>query len=238
VKRLSCVLCAVGLITACRLDLDDVRAPRGESSHDAGGPESGALQDGAVFDGKDGGEPEGPVHHEACAMPLPSVLPPEPFVAMDARGRPVFDYYRDLPCDDPVVEGYPTCEEYAGQPAIECVYCAGATRLCQTWNSQVPGERCAPLTMADPSCVTCVPPAAKRRACCEGLDPSCEPWPFEGKVKTGGACAVHADCEPGLVCIVSPEPLSESVHYAYGLCACPEAPYPATQCSVERVSSP
>ncbi len=158
--------------------------------------EAGIAHDG----GPDGTSP-GPAQHGSCTQSAPADLP---FVSVpsDARGRPLFDLFRDHACTDEGVESYPTCQSYDANSAWQCSACFGAgsadSALCVNRDARAPG--CLMLTSLDGSCSACVSAQGKAKACCAGLDVDCRPWPFDGSSGPGQLCAGHADCSPGLVC--------------------------------------
>jgi hypothetical protein len=83
------------------------------------------------------------------------------------------------------------------------------------------------VAFAGESCLAVVRDTDKAHACCSGLIPEldCQRWPFEGTRAPGESCAVHADCQAGLLCIaeglVELDPVPEGEPNPYGLCLCP-----------------
>jgi hypothetical protein len=160
-----------------------------------------------------------PVRHPSCSKYLLPPMRELPNIASDARGRPSFDLWRDIPCAD--VADYPLCtpEALAGTTAWGCDSCwigqPGDQGICSTGygttDCTVESEL---LSLRDGTCRTCAPIEAHARACCARLPGfDCRAWPYPSDSQPGEACARHADCEPGLVCIQG--------GVGYGMCVCP-----------------
>jgi len=173
-----------------------------------------------------------PVRHEACTTDFPAFAP-EPFVATDATGRPLFDASRDISCED--AAAYPLCSEVPG-PTEDCASCVrssdGGDELCVPTPDEG-GFLVGTIAQVTPdgTCVSYIPPRARARACCEklaGFD--CRAWPFETKGRPGELCERHDDCEAGLVCKgVSPSFFARTS----AICMCPEidpVQYPDPSC--------
>lgn len=157
-------------------------------------------------------------HHRECAEAPPSPLPPLPPINMLATGRPAFDTWRDIPCEQ--VDA-PLCSE-GESPPWECGSCilgvAGANDgVCNYFDADnsCDGEGEA-IGFGEGTCQVCGPVEARARACCEGLEGfDCRSWPYDADGRPGTICARHEDCEPGLVCA------APSGGAGYGVCACP-----------------
>jgi len=229
---------------ACTLDLSSVPEPRpvvtptrdaGEDSRQDTGTAPASLDAGSTApDATMIDDAAQRAKHVACSKRVPEVLPTAPPVLADAAGRPLFDYFHELDCDDEAVQSYPTCASYDGSGPFLCDACVGSpeleARFCQS--DAIPGPTCAPLLTGEGACLSCVPLEAKRRACCEGIDELCTRWPYKGTSMLGGPCAIHDDCEPGLVCLAS----QSDQPVGFGRCSCPDAyePPPA-HCREERL---
>jgi hypothetical protein len=170
-----------------------------------------------------GPEPE-PIRHAACSTDRPWPLPAAPRLKVNASGRPSFDFWRDMSCDE--VADYPLCsaEYLEGNSSWQCGSCwigeEGGEGVCNF--SGVSASSCDSvgelLTLREGLCGTCIPVAAHTRACCADLPGfDCRAWPYPADSKPGQACAEHSDCEPGLICRDS--------GYQAGVCVCPGASY-------------
>jgi hypothetical protein len=134
-------------------------------------------------------------------------------------GRPLFDSWRDIACQELEPADAQLCSESNG---IECGLCfkgteSAAQGVCTSIDIDVAcdGEGEA-LGYGNGICWMCAPLEAHARACCEGLDGfDCRPWPFDGTSAPGMLCAQHSDCEPGLLC---GSPFRSE---GYGICQCP-----------------
>lgn len=172
------------------------------------------------------------VRHDLCGNGMPIPPPPVPLVRSDPSGRPNFDLWRDLPCeeDTPLCtpgDGCPSC--LRGQEAAPSGVCAKYGDIDASCDGE--GEV---LSHFDQKCWICAPIVTHARACCAGLPGfDCRVWPYPGDGKPGMVCARHEDCEPGLVCgagYLDPRVCGEddgACHVAqargggYGLCQCP-----------------
>jgi hypothetical protein len=201
--------------------------PESRPAHDGGTPHPDAGHE-SVGDAEpeahdDGGaravapDAGGPIRHRSCIATLPEQLPEEPSVSVSATGRPWFDTYRDIACDD--LTDYPTCESDTDCPGSTCVHRAGQPGVCHsTWRQTSP----LMLSFDDGRCITTVPFEAQARACCARLEGfECRMWPYHQDGLPGQACSRHGDCQPGLVCQQASS-LSETPVYGLGVCRCPE----------------
>jgi hypothetical protein len=160
------------------------------------------------------------IQHHSCADPVPDDLPPLPAINVDATGRPLFDYWRDLaPGDLPDLAC--TAATAADCPDGGCLVldigsgagvCSApdADRLCDG-----DGEA---MGWGDGACFACVSLASHAFACDAGIEGvDCRAWPFPADGVPGAICGAHEDCEPGLVC-------GASDGGGYGVCQCPDLP--------------
>lgn len=173
------------------------------------------------------------LRHESCAEPILADVPREPDLATDARGRPLFDSWTLLGCEQ--VADYPICEAYqamTGAPA--CYQCLGADDagggVCAPSPSDEPRELCVPLHDLKRDCWLCVPPAAKAQACCLGLGVDCKTSDAANLSGPGQACAHHTDCEPGLLCV-------DGESFEAKLCACPGETPRLAACAFPRAGA-
>ncbi len=174
-------------------------AGAGQSTQDPG-PENNAGDSG----------PAAPVRHATCPLVATDLRDPKS-IAVDATGRPLFDLYRDIACED--VASHPVCDQDAPCAGASCIQSGEAPGVCEdsrNLNNFV-------LTMDGGRCHEQTSRAAHAKACCEGLQGfDCRAWPYASTSKPGELCARSLDCEPGLVC----EPYFTS---GFGLCLCPDA---------------
>jgi hypothetical protein len=187
--------------TACHVDIDAIPVGPAPIPADAGAlarAEAGAAAP----------------THAACTEPAPETPPDAPAVASTAAGRPEFDLYRDLDCDE--LAQIARCDQPDLSDPYACSHCLGASdapaqAVC------VPRARrgCVPV-FHGPGCISCVAPEVKARACCLGLDLDCRAWPFDASSGPGQPCARGSDCEPGLLCA------AVAGETRFGLCSCPE----------------
>jgi len=159
-----------------------------------------------------------------CERALPETLPEVPTIRENATGRPLFDLWRDVSCDDATEAEL--CSEasgiggassgcgglcFRGEPSAEDGVCSyGDIDVSCDGEGEVIGYN-------DGQCWMCSPPRVHARACCEGFAGfDCRAWPFPADGKPGMVCARHDDCEAGLVC-------GPGGTYAsgYGICQCP-----------------
>lgn len=206
-------LCALLLASAlssaaCQLQFGDLPIS------DVTPPRDGGDRD-ALPDVGSPGEAGQQVMHPACNLPFPRSAPAEPDLPVDPTGRPAFDWWRDVDCEQ--LSETPACS--SSDANQDCAACLG----------EPPRPACATSSDSDlcfgPSnavaafesqCTACLTVESKARACCgggSGVD--CRPWPFEGTSAVRGLCARHTDCEPGLLCSSEPS-------WTFGVCTCPE----------------
>jgi hypothetical protein len=179
-----------------------------------GGTEAGGSG-GTNAGGSGGGTNVGGVQHAICSQPFPDVAPALPQVNMTAEGRPKFDLWRDIESCDPelVCQKDSDCGGGFGKCLIGE---SGGKGVCTSADFDIwcDGEGEA-IGFGDGACFACSPAEVHAAACCEevsGFD--CRAWPFDADSAPGMLCAVHEDCEPGLVC-------AESKGSGYGICQCP-----------------
>jgi hypothetical protein len=198
---------------------------RGSSGTSALAGEGGAAGTDTLERGGSsaGGAPDG-VRHPACAVALLAKLPAVPKVNQDTTGRPHFDRWRDLGCEE--LGDTLLCSEAGGQGGATSA-CSG---LCLLGRPTADDGVCTypdidrscdgegeVVGYADGQCWVCAPPDVHARACCEGLPGfDCRAWPFPANGKPGMVCARHEDCEPGLLC--GP---GGTYSAGYGICQCP-----------------
>ncbi len=173
-------------------------------------PDAGTSPE-CPFEGDDGS-----ARHGCCEEPAVCPLPVVPRVNMDDGGRPLFDSWRDVACEDAASllctgessNCWPhTCFPLAWSGEGVCAYPDG--------DSSCDGEGEA-VGYGGGHCVFCLPPESLAAACCAGLDGvDCRAWPFPADGKPGMICARHEDCEPGLIC-------GPAWGTGYGICQCPE----------------
>ncbi len=211
------------LALGCSFDLSDVpvRIPpdAGKRGISADSGQATGGRDAGVLDGGSAGTPDAglpppvsPVRHASCAIAAPSPLPLAPQILTDARGRPVFDRYRDISCEEAADSA--TCTQVLDcGPGSRCI-------LLDQPGIGVCGDRQAEVYPAmsfdDGRCVTHRSDLAHARACCDGLPGfDCRVWPYQQSSTPGQLCARHEDCELGLVC-------KERRYSGVGLCVCPD----------------
>lgn len=154
--------------------------------------------------------------HPACELPFPEPTPALPDVRVDDDDRPRFDEWTKIACDD--VAALPTCGA-EGDPSctgmcLEGV--AGEVGVCGFSDIDIwcDGEGEA-INYQGYGCWVCVQPTLHAQACCAGLPGfDCRTWPYPADGPQGSVCAVHEDCEPGLVC-------GAHKGSGYGICQCP-----------------
>lgn len=174
---------------------DETTGIVGETGDTSGGSaESGSSESG------DTGEV---VQHASCQAPLPDPLPALPHVKF-AGDTPTFALWQALACDDPAVAGAPTCGQDSDCASDNCVDFTGSAGVCSYADIDIwcDGEG-EVMGSADGACWICLEPFEHARACCDdpnaGFD--CRAWPFTDEPGAiGKVCAVHEDCELGLVC--------------------------------------
>ena len=230
-------LSLLGALVHASCVFEPIVMPESARTHDAGMERSdgGHEQDaqGESDAPMDSGSPKpdaaapGPIRHASCIASLPEELPEQPAVSVSATGRPWFDTYRDIRCDD--LTDYPTCEGDSDCPGSTCVHLEGARGVCHsTWRESAP----LVLSFDGGRCITKVPFEAQAKACCAHLPGfACNEWPYEAPVGPGEACSRHADCQAGLICEQAVA-LSESPVDGLGVCVCPEISRdePLTEC--------
>jgi len=152
-----------------------------------------------------------------CEHAMPAIKPSVPDVNSDGWGRPLFDTWMDLSCDD--TAHIQDCD--ASNPCDDAVCLIGT-----------PGGHgvCAPsgdediwcdgegevMTYYDHLCWLCVDLAVHAAACCRYPNEfDCREWPYKGSSTPGDACARHNDCMDGLVC-------GRHRGLGYGICQCPQ----------------
>jgi hypothetical protein len=196
---------AMGACQACHIDVTPIPVEA----------EDAAIHEAVTDGGTVENAPTPPAKHPACDEPLPEPLPESPPVATTPGGRPEFDQFLELDCDQFQDQASCTADDRA---PFACARCLSA-------REDTAPERavCVPLAQRGcivvahgGGCLSCVAPEAKARACCLGLDIDCRPWPFDAGSGPGELCARHDDCQPGLLCKALPE------ERRFGLCTCPE----------------
>lgn len=226
------IVLLAGYASACARDYVE---PRGERGLEQAPGESYAAGD-AEFDGEiyrqsyaypDLGppgeappaepmEPVGPNRHVSCVEALPERLPPVPPFNAIRGGRPAFDQWRDIECDDFLTRSI--CRTDADCGSLRCLPLAeDGLGVCTFGDIDIwcDGEG-EVMSYGDGGCYTCLPPEHHAAACCEGVEGvDCRAWPFPSDGPPGTPCARHEDCEPGLLCGRGPGS-------GYGLCQCPE----------------
>ena len=164
------------------------------------------------------------IQHDSCAAPVPDELPPLPAINVNASGRPLFDFWRDLsPGSLPdlacTVETAGDCPEGA---CLILDFASGAG-VCRSVGSDLAcdGEGEA-MGWYDDACFACVSLESHAFACDSGIaGVDCRAWPFPADGAPGAICGAHEDCEPGLLC-------GASIGSGYGVCQCPDLPSPAS----------
>jgi hypothetical protein len=158
--------------------------------------------------------PAGP-QHRACELPFPGSAPALPDVNADDDGTPLFDAWTKIACDD--VAAIPTC---GGEGDPSCSRCVrgevDGVGVCTQPDIDIwcDGEGEA-INFQGHACWICVDPKLHAQACCEGLPGfDCRTWPYPADGPQGSVCAVHEDCEPGLIC-------GAHKGSGYGICQCP-----------------
>lgn len=172
---------------------------------------------GQAGSGGTGGSPGGQ-QHPACSQPSPSPLPPLPEVNQTASGRPGFDLWRDVDCD--VAAAYLCGAAGTGEVCQKLTICLTSDPAeggaCTYLDADLwcDGEGEA-MGFRDAECWMCAPVESHAAACCAGLGGfDCRTWPYPSNGAQGTVCAVHEDCEPGLVC-------GASNGKGFGICQCP-----------------
>ncbi len=242
----ACQININGVPLAQGRDLPDHERADAEPAHDAEvTPSDGAVEgEGApdaeqLSDGGDGSDAARALRHPSCqqastATDLTSLL-----VDTDARGRPSFDWWRDLSCEE--VAGHETCTlDLNGRSAR----CEGCLRSADDADVGLCVKEPSPLfcddtpnhgviALASKACLFCGDNRLHRYACChqiEGFD--CRSWPFPGNSGPQGLCARHADCEPGLMC-------KTGALGRFATCMCPETEqHEFTECPLWTQSDP
>ena len=225
----ACALLLAWALGGCDFAPFAVDIPR---SHDAGQgssmmPAEAGARDAGPPDAApppDASEPD-PRLHASCAAALPEVLPAPPPVPLDASGRPLFDLYRNVSCDDAAQQ--PLCDENTLCPSefgASCVQSSASDPGICAYHDDNTGR--IPFTLDEGRCVTWGVLAVHQRACCAhipGVD--CRAWPYgqaqSRTSKIGELCARHGDCEPGLLC---------KAFYEVGLCSCPDSDEEPDEC--------
>lgn len=188
-----------------------------------GAPDSSQTTDDSGQAEPDGGAREVPILHPACDWPaVRSIDSTKVLVKTDARGRPGFDWWRDLTCQQ--ASHLETCTQDVSGRSATCLACVLGTPdsgvgLCSSDAIPVlcdfePNHAVA--GMPGQGCVLCGDLRLRKRACCEqlaGFD--CRAWPYPANTGPGQPCARHGDCEPGLMCRIVYD-------RTYGICSCPE----------------
>lgn len=170
------------------------------------------------------------VQHASCQAPLPDPLPALPHVKF-AGDTPTFALWQALACDDPEVAGAPTCSQDSDCAGENCVDFTGSAGVCSYADIDIwcDGEG-EVMGSTDGACWICLEPFEHARACCDdpngGFD--CRSWPFTDTPGiVGQVCAVHEDCQAGLVCsdpkwysVTKPngQPCSEDADCDEGVC--------------------
>jgi hypothetical protein len=246
------VLFLLPLIAACQININGVPLvvdrDRPDDSHDGAvkhdqdaevTPSDADVEHDAASDasaltdsGPDGDAASLPPQHASCTMPNTASDLEALVVPTDARGRPSFDWWRDISCEEVTV--WETCTPDLNGRSRDCEQCIRGDELaetglclgdyrpafCESINNQTVGE------LSEKGCLFCADNRMRRHACCNqiaGFD--CRSWPYPSNSELGGLCARHADCEPGLVC-------KTIADWPFGSCTCPEvnlAQY--TECS-------
>lgn len=162
------------------------------------------------------------IQHDSCAAPVPDALPALPAINVDATGRPLFDYWRDL-ASDSLPDLACTAETSADCPDGECLILdqASGAGVCVAGDGDLwcdgDGEA---MGWRDGACFTCVPLDSHAVACASGIaGVDCRAWPYPADGVAGAICGAHEDCEPGLLC-------GASSGDGYGICQCPDLPSP------------
>lgn len=216
--------------------------------------ETGEPSTGDTASGSSGGaETGGGIQHASCQAPPPSPLPPLPHVNFTGD-TPDFALWQAFACDDPEVAGEQSCGQDSDCASDNCVTFTGSAGVCSYADIDIwcDGEG-GVMGSADGACWICLEPMQHARACCDDPDGGfdCRAWPFTDTPGiVGQVCAVHEDCEPGLLCsepkwATSFDPNfqfctqdadcdegtcdelfnqcgTEKPHFAgYGICACP-----------------
>jgi len=164
-------------------------------------------------------------HHINCELPLDEPLPELPEVPMTADGRPLFDTWRDMDCEE--AEAQTSLCSGAGTQPGACILGDSGGQGVATFgdvDTRCDGEGPV-IGHHHGQCWVCSPVEVHARACCEmlaGFD--CRAWPYPADGKPGMVCARHGDCEPGLLCGAGGD-------YAggYGICQCPGLSGPVQQ---------
>lgn len=206
IASLAAVLVMFASIVACdpeQLDAD------GDDKSSAAGNDSGTAS------GED--ESTADAHHPACDSPFDD--PKLPRVNTGPDGVPRFDQWRGLDCTAAKLK-YPACggpnDPSCGQGA--CLRFGGERGVCTLADIDIwcDGEG-EVISYGDFACWMCSPLEVHAAACCRGLAGfDCRQWPFPADGPPGAPCAVHDDCEAGLVC-------GSHAGEGYGVCMCPEA---------------
>jgi hypothetical protein len=171
-------------------------------------------------------------HHATCKWPNVETDRETVLVPTDARGRPSFDWWRDITCEE--TSDYETCTPDLNGRSRECDQCirgdsSAASGLCigpYGPDFCIEGTHSIAVELNPRGCLVCADPRLRQHACCNqiaGFD--CRSWPYPGNSTVGGLCARHADCEAGLMC-------KTQVGWRFGTCTCPELTGPAySECS-------
>lgn len=157
------------------------------------------------------------ITHPACMNPFPDPAPALPAVNVAPDGSPLFSKWQDLTCADPSVQAEQSCSDDSECESNNCVKLGGAEGVCSYADIDIWCDGEGEVTgTSTGTCWICMPIEAHARACCDGIEGfDCRTWPFvEEPGIPGQVCALHEDCEAGLVC-------SETAGTGYGICACP-----------------
>ncbi len=217
----ACTLDLTGVPVRSRraADLDAGQRDAGSVFADSGGNEQGPKGKGDAGDDDtsdetevpDSGMERAPPQHATCAVALPADLREDLQVEVGPTGRPIFDLYRDISCDQ--AASHPTC---SNSSECEDGFCAigGAQQIgyCRPDTS----TPLSPTTFDSGACLDWLPLPARKKACCDevpGVD--CRPWPFETKSGPRLLCATQKDCELGLVC-------KQYAPSSIAVCVCPD----------------
>jgi hypothetical protein len=208
----------LGLAVGCSFNLQaipvDGLRDAGPSARDAGDGD-GAVRDASSHD--DAASPPGPKHAGCSAALSPSE--PEPGgIAVDVKGRPLFDTYRDIACADTTeVKSCFDSDKTACPIKTTSGHCLSlspsSVGVC-TSDSLIQETQ---LTFDRGRCTATLQLDTAAAACCRGLKGfDCRgAWPYPHDGEHGQLCARHADCQAGLAC-------RQSFGSGFGRCVCPE----------------
>jgi hypothetical protein len=212
--------CVIGKSSLGETSPDDESEAGGSDSGDTAPsdtePGNTSIDPGTSSASGDSGGGGGGGHNAACSSPAPIPLPALPAINTLPSGAPAFTAWESLTADCDALIGIASACEGGCPGSDQCI--GNGHGVCATGDVDIWCDGDGEATGFGEECFVCLSAAQHARGCCVFPDAfDCRTWPFAGTSGRDMICAVHEDCQMGLVCS-SPSTTATG----YGVCRCPE----------------